>query len=229
MRIHWLGESIHNRKVVHLDNDMEMVNIEGHMEVIGGKGLVSMVVQSHVEEGVHRHMMVVVDSPLEVVVAKRVDQILVVPPIFDCSNLDACSHCEMETLHEYWEHFKKLLDSCPHHRIDDLVLISYFCQGLKPQDKILLDASSIGFLVKFRMAEEAWQLISDLAESTQHARQRNNHPKAIAEVSPSESALTKTIRKMTTILRKIHQNQQQPPLQQQYQPESPPRVCSVCA
>ncbi|KAL4356699.1 hypothetical protein AHAS_Ahas09G0112800 [Arachis hypogaea] len=82
------------------------------MEVSGGKGLVSMVVQSHIEEGVHRHMVVVVDnqksvhhshyldmhhkmvvdSPLEVVVAMRVDQILVAPPIFDCSNLDACSH-----------------------------------------------------------------------------------------------------------------------------------------
>ena len=62
------------------------------MEVIGGKGLVSMVVQSHVEERVHRHMVVVVDSPLEVVVAMRVDQILVAPPIFDCSNLDAYFH-----------------------------------------------------------------------------------------------------------------------------------------
>ena len=28
MKIHWLGERVHNRKLVHLDNDMEMVNIE---------------------------------------------------------------------------------------------------------------------------------------------------------------------------------------------------------
>ncbi|KAL4337301.1 hypothetical protein AHAS_Ahas12G0096500 [Arachis hypogaea] len=77
-------------------------------------GLVSMVVQSCVEEVVHKHMaglvgnykgvyhshhlgthhrMVVGYSALEGVVAKRVDQILVDPPIFDCSNLDACSHC----------------------------------------------------------------------------------------------------------------------------------------
>ena len=27
-KVHWLGERVHNRKVVHLDNDMEMVNIE---------------------------------------------------------------------------------------------------------------------------------------------------------------------------------------------------------
>ena len=34
----------------------------GHMEVNGGKGLVSMVVQSHVEGVVHRHVVVVVDN-----------------------------------------------------------------------------------------------------------------------------------------------------------------------
>ncbi|KAL4306704.1 hypothetical protein AHAS_Ahas16G0204900 [Arachis hypogaea] len=77
---------------------------------------------------------------------------------------------ELETLHEYWERFRKLLDSCPNHMIDTLVLISYFCQGMKPQDKILLDASSNSSLTKYRTAEEAWQLISDLAESTLHAR-----------------------------------------------------------
>ncbi|KAL4275888.1 hypothetical protein AHAS_Ahas20G0152200 [Arachis hypogaea] len=54
---------------------------------------------------------------------------------------------------------------------------------MKPQDKILLDASSNGSLTKYKTAEEAWQLIADLAESTQHAKQRNNHPRTINEVS----------------------------------------------
>ena len=111
------------------------------MEVNGCRWLVSMVVQSYVEEVVYRHIMglvgnhkgvhhiyhfgthlgmtldhsnlvevvchegvhhncclgmhhrmVVGYSALEGVVAKRVDQILVTPPIFDCSNLDAYSH-----------------------------------------------------------------------------------------------------------------------------------------
>ncbi|KAL4381173.1 hypothetical protein AHAS_Ahas04G0107100 [Arachis hypogaea] len=91
------------------------------MEVNGCRGLVSMVVQGYVDEGVHRRIVVVVDnqkgaqhsrdlgmhhrmvvdSPLEVVVAMRVDQILVAPLIFDCSNLDAYSHifgCYFEEL-----------------------------------------------------------------------------------------------------------------------------------
>ncbi|KAL4391260.1 hypothetical protein AHAS_Ahas03G0227300 [Arachis hypogaea] len=43
--------------------------------------------------GMHHRM--VVDSPLEVVVAMRVDQILVAPPTFECPNLDASSHCNL--------------------------------------------------------------------------------------------------------------------------------------
>ena len=86
------------------------------MEVFGGKVLVSMVVQSYVEEGVHSYILVGVDCHKEVhhnhcpgmplgmalshsmlveVVAKRVDQILVAPPIFDCPILDPSSHCDL--------------------------------------------------------------------------------------------------------------------------------------
>ena len=114
------------------------------MRVFGSRGLVSMVVQSYVEEGVHMHVvglvgnykgvhhihhldmhpgmaldhsnlvevgshkkvhhnhclgmyrrMVVAHGTLEEVIAERVDQILVAPPIFDCPNLDACFHCNI--------------------------------------------------------------------------------------------------------------------------------------
>ncbi|KAL4381081.1 hypothetical protein AHAS_Ahas04G0097800 [Arachis hypogaea] len=89
------------------------------MGVFGGKGLVSMVVQSYVEEGVHRHMVVVVDnqksahhsrhlgmplgralgySMLVEIVAKRVDQIRVALPIFGYPILDACSHFNLLSL-----------------------------------------------------------------------------------------------------------------------------------
>ncbi|KAL4356723.1 hypothetical protein AHAS_Ahas09G0115200 [Arachis hypogaea] len=89
------------------------------MEEVGCRGLVSMVVQSYAEEGVHRRMVVVVDnqksahhsrhlgmplgkalgySMLVEVVAKSVDQILVAPPIFGCPILDACSHYNLLSL-----------------------------------------------------------------------------------------------------------------------------------
>ncbi|KAL4321671.1 hypothetical protein AHAS_Ahas14G0133800 [Arachis hypogaea] len=47
--------------------------------------------------GMH-HRMVVGHNALEGVVANRVDQILVAPPIFDCPNIDACLHYSFHSL-----------------------------------------------------------------------------------------------------------------------------------
>ncbi|KAL4300649.1 hypothetical protein AHAS_Ahas17G0222000 [Arachis hypogaea] len=47
--------------------------------------------------GMHRRM-AVAHGTLEEVVAERVDQILVAPPIFDYSDLDACSHYSIHFL-----------------------------------------------------------------------------------------------------------------------------------
>ncbi|KAL4344552.1 hypothetical protein AHAS_Ahas11G0189800 [Arachis hypogaea] len=140
-----------------------------------------------------------------------------------------------ENLYEYWERFKKLLEACPHHRIDELVLICYFCQGMNPQNKLLLDASSGGSLTKNKTTEEAWEVIADLADSTQHSRARNPQPKAINEVSPSGDAiLTKTLGEMKILLRQITQGQQIPQILLSSPPQPPrirglPRSCGICA
>jgi len=86
------------------------------------RGLVSMVVQSYVEEGTHRRMVVVVDnqksahhshyldmllgmalghSMLVEAIAKKVDQILVAPSIFDYFDLDACSCYSFHPLQQH--------------------------------------------------------------------------------------------------------------------------------
>ncbi|KAL4391064.1 hypothetical protein AHAS_Ahas03G0207700 [Arachis hypogaea] len=83
------------------------------MEVNGGMGLVSMVVEGYVEDMAHRYMVVVVDnhkevhhnywicmhqgmvlahSTLEDVVAMKIDHMLNAPPTFDVPILDACFH-----------------------------------------------------------------------------------------------------------------------------------------
>ncbi|XP_057719598.1 uncharacterized protein LOC130934027 [Arachis stenosperma] len=114
---------------------------------------------------------------------------------------------ESETPYEYWERFTNLLDACPHHKIDKLVLIGYFTQGMEPQDKTTLDGASNGSLKKYKTTDKVWQLIADLAESARtHKRNRNNHPKAVAEVSSSSenTALTQSICKMTNLLKQIH-------------------------
>ncbi|KAL4391036.1 hypothetical protein AHAS_Ahas03G0204900 [Arachis hypogaea] len=114
--IHLVVANFHILGVVHLGNNMEGValeSIEGHMEVFSGMGLVSMVVQSYVEEGVHRHMVVVLEShkwihhshwidmhhrmallhsALVEVVAMRIGHMHMAPPTFDCPILDTNSH-----------------------------------------------------------------------------------------------------------------------------------------
>ncbi|KAL4315805.1 hypothetical protein AHAS_Ahas15G0221800 [Arachis hypogaea] len=91
------------------------------MEVFDRRGLVSMVVQSYVEEGFHRYMVMVVDCHEEVhrnhylgmhhgivvlhsmlveVIAKRVVHKLEASPTFDCPILDACSHCSFYSLQQ---------------------------------------------------------------------------------------------------------------------------------
>ncbi|KAL4287579.1 hypothetical protein AHAS_Ahas19G0200300 [Arachis hypogaea] len=94
-------------------------------------------------------------------------------------------------------------------------------------------APSKGSLTKYRTAEKAWQLISDLAESTLHARQRSNHPRTVNEVSSSgeNATLTKTLCEMTSILKQLQINQQQPPPPQHQQSQQlvPQRICGICS
>ncbi|KAL4321797.1 hypothetical protein AHAS_Ahas14G0146400 [Arachis hypogaea] len=101
------------------------------------------------------------------------------------------------------------------------------------QDKLLLDATSGGSLTKNKTAAEAWEVILDLADSTQHSRARSPQPKALSEVSPSGDAiLTKTLGEMTIMLRQITQGQQIPQALINVPPqppriEGPSRICGV--
>ncbi|KAL4293998.1 hypothetical protein AHAS_Ahas18G0184100 [Arachis hypogaea] len=85
------------------------------------------------------------------------------------------------------------------------------------QDKLLLDAASGGSLTKNKTAAEAWEVISDLADSTL--------------LNP---ILTKTLEKMTILLRQLTQGQQIPQAlivapPQPPRIEGPPKICGVCA
>ncbi|XP_015953812.1 uncharacterized protein LOC107478182 [Arachis duranensis] len=113
---------------------------------------------------------------------------------------------------------------------------------MREQDRTLLDTSSNGSLSKYKTAEEAWQLIIDLAESNQHMRRRVNRPRTVNEVSTSNetTALTQSLNEMTSILRQLQLNQQQsqpqsyqqqhpPPPQQHNQQLVPQRVCGICS
>ncbi|XP_062119029.1 uncharacterized protein LOC133832738 [Humulus lupulus] len=71
-----------------------------------------------------------------------------------------------ESLYEYWERFKRLCASCPHHQISEQLLIQYFYEGLFPLDKSMIDAASGGALVD-KTPAAARSLISNMAANSQ--------------------------------------------------------------
>ncbi|KAJ9146249.1 hypothetical protein P3X46_028538 [Hevea brasiliensis] len=79
-----------------------------------------------------------------------------------------------ESLYEYWERFKKLCASCPHHQISEQLLIQYFYEGLLPMDCSMIDATSGGALVD-KTLEEARRLIANMAANSQQFGMRMDH------------------------------------------------------
>ncbi|XP_026459764.1 uncharacterized protein LOC113360471 [Papaver somniferum] len=71
-----------------------------------------------------------------------------------------------ETLYEYWERYKKLLASCPHHQISDQLVIQYFYEELLSNERNLIDAASVGALTNKTIAE-ATSLLENMAANTQ--------------------------------------------------------------
>ncbi|XP_061352702.1 uncharacterized protein LOC133297550 [Gastrolobium bilobum] len=78
-----------------------------------------------------------------------------------------------ENMHEYWERFKRLCSSCPHHQIPDNLLLVYFYKGLLPMDRNLLDAASGGVLSN-KTPNEAKELIAEIAANAQQFGTRAN-------------------------------------------------------
>ncbi|RDY01461.1 hypothetical protein CR513_15202, partial [Mucuna pruriens] len=67
-----------------------------------------------------------------------------------------------ETLHEYWERFRKLCATCPHHQISEQLLIQYFYKGLTMMDQSMIDVVSGGALMD-KTPAGVRQLISNMA------------------------------------------------------------------
>ena len=81
---------------------------------------------------------------------------------------DICSIRQIsdETLHKYWERFKKLCATCPYHQISDQLLIQYFYEGLLPMDRSMVDAAFEIALVD-RTLVAAKDLIANMATNAQ--------------------------------------------------------------
>ncbi|XP_065623864.1 uncharacterized protein LOC111986231 [Quercus suber] len=105
-----------------------------------------------------------------------------------------------ESLHEYWERFKKLCANCPHHQISEQLLIQYFYEDLLPIDRSMIDAASGGAL-EDKTPEAARNLIANMAANSQQFGTRLDPPsKHVNEVNIS--SLEQQIASLTSL---VHQ------------------------
>ena len=75
---------------------------------------------------------------------------------------------EDESLYNAWERYKRLLKRCPMHGIDLTTQMVIFYHSLNYTSKGIIDAAWCGAF-KRKSAEEARQLIEDLAKSNYRA------------------------------------------------------------
>ena len=80
-----------------------------------------------------------------------------------------------KTLYEYWERFKRLCVSCPHHQISESLRIQYFYERLTMRDRSIIDAASGGALVDKTLIE-ARILIANMAANSQQFGDRHETP-----------------------------------------------------
>ena len=129
-----------------------------------------------------------------------------------------------ETLHEYWERFKKLCASCPHHQISDQLLIQYYYEGLLPMDRSMIDAASGGALVD-KTPAAARDLIANMAANAQQFGTRViTSTRGVNEVHVShadQQRMEHRIDELTSLVRQLAMGQHQTPVAA--------RVCSICS
>ncbi|KAK1413027.1 hypothetical protein QVD17_34727 [Tagetes erecta] len=91
-----------------------------------------------------------------------------------------------EPLHTYWDRFKKLCARCPQHNISEHQLLQYFCGGLAPMERRLLNAACGGDTLD-KTPTQIRALITSIAEDTKHLSQDEEWytdiPRVVKEVS----------------------------------------------
>ncbi|RDX77998.1 hypothetical protein CR513_41794, partial [Mucuna pruriens] len=117
-----------------------------------------------------------------------------------------------ETLHKYWERFKKLCATCLHHQISERLLIQYFYEGLTMMDRSMIDAVSEGALMD-KTPAVARQLISNMAGTVTS--------RIVNEVGAIENLrLENQLIELTSLVKQLAIGQ--------YQPSATAKVCDIC-
>ncbi|RDX74355.1 hypothetical protein CR513_45906, partial [Mucuna pruriens] len=117
-----------------------------------------------------------------------------------------------ETLHEYWERFNKLCATCPHHQINEQLLIQYFYERLSLMDRSMIDAANGGALMDKTPAATR-HLISNMA--------RPNQSQTVNEIGAiSNQRLENQLTELTSLVKQLAVSQ--------HQPTMAAKVCGIC-
>ncbi|KAF1881644.1 hypothetical protein Lal_00039862 [Lupinus albus] len=128
-----------------------------------------------------------------------------------------------ESLYEYWERFKRLCASCPHHQISEQLLLQYFYEGLNNMDRSIIDAASGGALGDMTPFEAC--LIEKMASNSQQFNARSGDAIVVRGVhdvgtnAARQDKLETKIDSLTTLITQLAMNQQK---------SSMARVCGIC-
>ncbi|RDX87864.1 hypothetical protein CR513_30609, partial [Mucuna pruriens] len=114
-----------------------------------------------------------------------------------------------ETLYKYWERFNKLCATCPHHQINEQLLIQYFYEGLSMMDRSMINAASEELMDK--TPPPLRHLISNMA-----AIHNNLGSEDLANPEWLENQLSE----LTSLVRQLAVGQ--------HQPNMAAKVCGIC-
>ena len=132
-----------------------------------------------------------------------------------------------ESLSEYWERFKKVYASCPHHQISEQLLLQYFNEGLSNMGRSMIDAASGGALGDMTPAE-ARNLIENMASNSQQFSARNDAIviRGVHEVATNSSSSAETkklegkLDALVNLVTQLAMNQKSAPVA---------RLCGLCS
>ncbi|KAL0439161.1 UNVERIFIED_CONTAM: hypothetical protein Slati_2399100 [Sesamum latifolium] len=121
-----------------------------------------------------------------------------------------------ESLYEYWERFKVLVASYPHHQFTESLLIQYFYEGLSGMDRCMVDAASGGALID-KTLKKAQHLISTMAKNyRQYGYHTDRGVSMINEVNTNN--LAEKLSELTIFVHQMAAEQRQET-----------RVCGICS
>ncbi|CAM8982139.1 unnamed protein product [Rhodiola kirilowii] len=116
-----------------------------------------------------------------------------------------------ESMYDYLENFNALEQSCCNLELPEKLVIEYMLDGLRPLDRMLLDASAGGTIMNLSPAGVR-NLIAEVAENARFREEASSHEefsrtRSVAKGETSSNQMTEEIKQMREMVQKLMMNQ----------------------